>query len=137
MKCAGLFNSKSSAPEEVAQTIQELMRPLLLERSDWSANVVNDGIQKQLVNLCRGAYNFVLLVRRSKASYCCECPKVGSALVEDDAEPQAREGPKDGEADEKVVKVSRVLFGAFVKYPEDNRTKRIVLEKAHVVVRQS
>jgi hypothetical protein len=137
MKCAGLFNSKSSAPEEVAQTIQELMRPLLLERSDWSANVVNDGVQKQLVDLCRGAYNLVLLVRHSKAAYCCECPKRESVLVEDDAEPHAREGPKDGEGDEKVAKVARVLFGAFVKYPEDNRAERIVLEKAHVVIRQS
>ena len=137
MKCAGLFDSKSSTPEETAQTIQELMRPLLLQRSDRSANVVNDGIQKQLVDLCRGAYNLVLLVRHSKATYCCECPKRESALVEDDAEPQAREGPKDGEGDEKVAKVARVLFGAFVKYPEDNRAERIVLEKAHVVIRQS
>jgi hypothetical protein len=137
IKCAGLFESKSSTPEEVAQRIQELMRPLLLEGSDRSANVVNNGIQKLLLDLCRDAYNFGLLVRHSKAAYCCEYPKVESALVEDDAEPHACEGPKDGKADEKVTKVARLHFGAFVKYLEDDRAERIVLEKAHVVIRQS
>jgi hypothetical protein len=137
MKCAGLFDSKSSTHEEVAQKIQELMRPLLLERSDRSANVVSDEIQKLLVDLCRDAYNFVLLARRSKATYFCQLPKVDSALVEDDAEPQSCEGAKDGAADETVAKVSRVLFGALVKYPEDDRAERIVLEKALVVIRRS
>jgi hypothetical protein len=98
---------------------------------------VSDDIQKLLVDLCRDAYNFVLLVRRSKATYCCEFPKVDSALVDDDAEPQSCEGPKDGEAEEKVAKVSRVLFGALVKYPEGDRAERIVLEKALVVIRRS
>jgi hypothetical protein len=137
MRCARRFPSKSSTPEKAAQTIHDLMAPVLSEGSDWSANVRSDGIQKLLEQLCRNAYEFVLLTRCSKATYYCKRPKVDSALVKEDAEPQAYEGPKGGEADEEVGKVASVLFGVLVKYLEHNRAEQIVLEKAHVVIRRS
>lgn len=89
--------------------------------------------------LCDDTYNLVLLLRGLEDTYTFEFPKSG-AKIDDTAEPVAREyahhatGASRNQTTSKEV-ISFTTFGSLVKYPKNNMAKRLVLEKAHVVVK--
>jgi hypothetical protein len=132
VECAALINdhAQSTWPEQVAHQIWEFMSPILPPETDKVSEKKCSDLEKHLIKLCEGAHQLALLVRGCKDVYQCQLIKRGEALSED-AEPQDNEGGTNV----KDVTVAFTLFGALVKYPELSPRVKLVLEKAHVVVR--
>jgi hypothetical protein len=136
-----LLDARYKTAIDTAQDIEDFMAPLRpRDRSD-AAQKLDTLLHDRIGKLCEDAYSLILTLRKCKDTYRCEVPKVGVKVGEADVEPLFREHPgstneasqEPAVAKEEVVYFT--IFGSLVKYPENNIAKRLVLEKAHVVVK--
>jgi hypothetical protein len=114
----------------VAQYINDFFKPLI----SVGANAHDkQKLEKKVVTLCEDAFTLRIAMRKSKGNYRCEV--LGSGALqsknEDIAEAMEVEG---GNKPSDVILFT--LFGALTKQPEDMAKEKIVLEKAHVVLRR-
>lgn len=93
-------------------------------------------LRELLGRLCKDALSFTLLLRGCRDTYQCMCPAVGSRVDEEEAEPQSQEGSRGADTEGQTV-VACVIFGMLEKYSEHSPSEALVLEKAHVNVREA
>jgi len=129
IKCTGWFDAfaKSRIPEEKARLIYDFMVPLL------PLGYESEELSKSLMKLCWDAFRLTLVLRSSHDLYRFEQPSFGSAVDAGEVEPQFTVG--ETEENLKAPVIFLILFGSLVKYPANNPGHRVVLEKAHVVIR--
>ncbi|KAI9647989.1 hypothetical protein NHQ30_002617 [Ciborinia camelliae] len=127
----------------VAEEIFWALSPLELGKNKHQTAAANeaerDKLQSQWEQLCTDAFELTMMLRSHKDVYRCEFPPRGQVLQDEDAEAQAGEstthrGEKKAESEEQIVVYA--LSGALVRYPVDDPGKRIVLQKAWVVVEE-
>lgn len=137
IKCGSLLKLKDDTPQITAKIIQDFMTPLRPQPQDDAAKIGDKELHEKLLRLCKDAFDFTLTLRGCKDVYRCEFPK-NQKPNDDDSEVQARERRIDSMEGGSGAEERRVLFtisGTLAKYPGGNMEKRLVLEKAHVVVR--
>ncbi|RDL33957.1 uncharacterized protein BP5553_08325 [Venustampulla echinocandica] len=133
IKCARLLNApESTRPEKVAELIWSFMAPILPPKTPAYADAYED-LRELLLRLCTCTLNLTLLMRGCKDNFKCETPKAGQDFADEDAEAQVSE--RVGSQDAEGSKIAFALAGAIVKYPENRPEDRVILEKAHVVVK--
>jgi hypothetical protein len=135
VECAALISdhAQSTWPEKVAHQIWEFISPILPPETDKVSEKKCSDLEKHLVKVCEGAHQLALLVRGCKDVYQCQRIKRGEALNDEDAEPQDKE--ESAGTSVKDATVVFTIFGALVKYPNLTPGVKLVLEKAHVVIR--
>ncbi|EKD16178.1 hypothetical protein MBM_05472 [Drepanopeziza brunnea f. sp. 'multigermtubi' MB_m1] len=126
VRCASLLNIDNPRAEEVAKYIHEFMKPLI------TSDALDTQLRTLILKLCNDSMSFALLLRSFKDLYRCEMPDIHSPL-NDDSEEQCPEPYRNGDPHAEGD-VAFVLAGSLVKYPELHPERRLVLEKAHVVV---
>lgn len=130
IKCAAIIG-RSDAERAVCQ-LNEFLSRLVVNRDRASQDPKDKlSIHDRLLRLCQESLDFGLVARRCRDSYRCEYPQVGNRLNEEDESEQDWEGER-GEP----WKISFVIAPALVKYSEHDRNRRVVLEKAQVLVRR-
>ncbi|CZT11381.1 uncharacterized protein RAG0_15554 [Rhynchosporium agropyri] len=134
LHCASLLKLANSRAKKTAAMIQGYLDPLWLcsrpnEADGASADVKHLAVL--LERVCEEAFEFAMLLRSSRDSYRCELPARRSPLGED-SEPQSREPSEGGSLTDQDI--AYALAPALVKYPLTDPKKRLILEKAHVVV---
>ncbi|CZT10545.1 uncharacterized protein RCO7_07518 [Rhynchosporium graminicola] len=134
LHCASLLKLANSRAKKTAALIQGYVDPL------WSCSRPNEAegasadvkhLAVLLERVCEEAFEFAMLLRSSRDSYRCELPARRSPLGED-SEPQSREPSEGGSSTDQDI--AYALAPALVKYPLTDPKKRLILEKAHVVV---
>ena len=106
--------------------------PKTLSQGEPTPAAVHDNA---VLQLCKDAYKFAILLRKSKANFRIEAQKMGTPIdgtVEAEIAPQAFDGPPG------PVHGSKVAFtisGALVRYSGYALDERHVLERAHVICR--
>jgi len=140
LKCASFLEVRHETATRTAQAIEDFMAPLRFPPQDRLTQKAAGAPRDSVNRLCNDAYNLILTLRRCDDTYRCEVPKPG-AKVDTDVEPLAQEyhhstteASHGRVASEKAV-ILFTIFGSLVKYPENNMAKRLVLEKAHVVIK--
>jgi hypothetical protein len=136
-----LLDAKHKTAADTARDMEDFMAPPRpRDRSD-AAQKADTLLHDRMGKLCEDAYKLMLTLRRCKDTYRCEMSGAGVKVEAADVEPLFREHPGNttGASQEPAVAkeeaVCFTIFGSLVKYPENNMAKRLVLEKAHVVVR--
>jgi hypothetical protein len=117
---------------QVARYINDFFKPLI--SAEANANDKH-GLETKVVALCKDAFTLRIAMRKSKGNYRCEVLPHGTlqSKNEDIAEAMEVEGGKDAERSDVIM---FTLFGALTKQPEDTAKEKIVLEKAHVVLKR-
>jgi hypothetical protein len=136
IKCASLLKLKDETPNMAAQAIQDFMAPLRSQSQEDAAQTTNSELYERLLRLCKDAFDFTLTLRGCKDMYRCEFPKADK-LDPQESEAHARERRMGGTPGSLGTEEDRIAFSissTLVKYPGGNLKKRLVLEKAHVVV---
>ena len=136
MKCAGLLQEQSQTPCErpghTADKIWDFMEPIVQTVAN---NDVKKELRDRLRNLCNSAFELMMLLRRCKDIYSIEMPGIGFKANLRDVELMDREsGDMESSGPDGGI-VACALSGTLVKFSEQNPGKRIVLEKARVVVK--
>ncbi len=130
MKCISLGRFTETPGTEVGHILYRYFERLT--REDLS-NVELERLRQRFSQLCRDAVKLQLRMRSSQEKYeCLEIQRgVETASVEDLAQVYAVYNGKKGAIGHQV---QFTLFGALVKHPLGQGGRRIVLEKAEVVV---
>jgi len=118
-----------------AEEIFELFRPILAKSATRRQE---EEVKAKLLELCSEAVELRMIMRRSRDRYTCEIPgTLGWPLLaskcEELAETVAVEGGKPNQASDEIV---YTVFGGLVKQAEDGDGKKIVLEKALVILKR-
>ncbi|EPE33222.1 hypothetical protein GLAREA_06234 [Glarea lozoyensis ATCC 20868] len=131
VKCASLLLSDSINATKLGKQLYELLSPFHKFRYDRDTPRDQKLYPELLVKLCEDALKFALMVRGTKSIYVFRTPDIGAfpdlnEVAIQDQEVMNRGGDK---------RISLVLSPALINFPEENRKRGVVLEKAHVVVR--
>lgn len=120
----------STKPEKLAVSIKRFMDPVW-PQSLAIAETTGDELFARLLQQCKDALAFTMLLRSSKDLYRCEFPRPGSRLTEDSLVQD--EEPFEGSNLLTDQDIAFAMSSALIKYPEKHPEKRLVLEQAHVV----
>lgn len=134
MKCAAWLNGQSTRPEKVAKSIAQFMEPLLAEPSE----VQQDIHYQSILRLCQDAYQFSLVLRKSKYNYEF-VPLSDGAVIEGEAGREvtsqgfdsSQESPDNGFEGYRVAFTS---FGGLISCIPGTGERSVVVQ-AHVVCR--
>jgi len=107
------------------------MAPLWPQPTSRAREASVDRLFAFLGKACNEAFEFAILLRWSKDCYRCELLARQSTL-QNDSEAQTREPSHDPPLT--AENIAYAISAALAKYPLDDPKRRIVLEKAHVVV---
>jgi hypothetical protein len=119
VKLAKLLNPMRSGPTAVAEANQTALRPLQKNERTVEA-------RSAILDLCKDALEFTLVLRGLKDKYAIHIPEAQTALIP--AEANSRPFFKDDKSDHdrESQKVAFTISGALFKYPESNPEKRLV-----------
>jgi hypothetical protein len=133
LRCASLLKLECSRPKKTAAYIKKFMGPLwpCSPAVPGGAEAADDKLLILVEKMCKDAFNFSMLLRASRDLYRCELPAPRSRLGEDSAA-QAQEPSEDSSLTEQDI--AYAMAPALVKYPLTDPKRRLVLEKAHVIV---
>jgi hypothetical protein len=109
------------------------MSPILPPETDKVSEKKCSDLEKHLIELCEGAHQLALLMRGCKDVHQCQRIKRGEALSDENAEPQGKE--ESTGTNVKDATVVFTIFGALVKYSNLTPGVKLVIEKAHVLIR--
>ena len=114
---------------QVARYINEFFKPLI------SAEADKQKLETNVVTLCEDAFTLRIAMRKSKGNYRCEVLPSGTLQSKNEYIAEAIE-VESGKSAERSDVIMFTLFGALTKQPEDTAKEKIVLEKAHVVLKR-
>lgn len=121
-----------------AKKLLELLTPIsFVLQSTGSSKAEMEAVKDELASICQAAYDFTMMIRRSKEGYRCEQLPTRtdiclSADYEDFVEPMDVEG---GNSNQASGQIAYALFGGLTKNPGEKVGGRRVLEKASVILR--
>lgn len=130
MKAIDEIKIQHAPPCFAANDIWKLFRCLSLKKA---ASAATQKFESDIVQLCNDAYYLRTLMRKSKDKYSCELFRPGTNIQEVGTALEVCGVERGGQASDIVA---FVVSGALVKQPQDVNEPAIVLEPAHVVVRQ-
>lgn len=119
--------------QNTAVEIMQALNPLEKHKHGEEKNKLRNHWEQ----LCTDAFELTMMLRSHKDAYRCEIPQEGQALSNEDAEAQASEctGRAENGTDSDELIAAYALSGALVRYPANDPGKRIVLQKALVIVK--
>ncbi|OAQ70707.1 hypothetical protein VFPPC_03139 [Pochonia chlamydosporia 170] len=120
-----------TCPCPAAHGIWAIFQCLLRKETDYSAT---DKLSNEVVQLCKDAYYLRSMMRGSKDRYRCELFRSGANFHDFETYLEVCGVEHGGNASSIIA---FVVSGALVKQPQNANEQAIVLEPAHVVVRQA
>ena len=139
IKCAALVSIPEAEAkaqlQDAMSSLRERLSPILFHGKQRGKHLEREAVaDARLMQLCRDAMKFALSPRRCRKSFVCEFPMLNSPVTSAEA-PQGWDGERGEQGDPMFV--GCVISPALVKRPEYDRSRRLVLEKAHVLARKA
>ncbi|KAH7139868.1 hypothetical protein B0J13DRAFT_447955 [Dactylonectria estremocensis] len=132
LTCIDLLGVDEATSKRCAEEMSSFFLPLVEHRRRRKGQQPEDMITK----LCSDAFSLRMMMRKSKGGYRCEVPGLdGTALVSELRDLVDVHAVENGRPDESSDEIAYCLFGALTKHQEHLGENKIVLEKAHVVVK--
>lgn len=126
-----LMSSENVEATEVHKLLETFLTPFTRPRADRHRHGAREEYSQDLLRLCNATLNFALLIRSSKDNFEFHMPERSSPLDLNLVSVQGKEvSGRPGEE-----KIGVVLFAALIKRPAQDRDNRLVLEKAHIIIR--
>ncbi|KAG9231240.1 hypothetical protein BJ875DRAFT_517787 [Amylocarpus encephaloides] len=136
IKLASLLN-QNKLDIRVVDHVYDSLIPLFSALPGWQgAEETSHAFCLQLSEMCETAAKLAVTLRASKDSYCFEAPNAGSKADWDEMNILGYEASGGGDIKDKDGAITFCICESLVKYPEHDPHERLVLEKAHVVVRR-